>query len=140
MKSIYQRLGEATEKLADLGKFKQYTEAVKNATSVEAKLNAAERILAEPVKEAEPITKNNGRQHNGGELFTESAVGMTETIRTGDAALYNGLGISEAEQRKLAGLPPVGTKLTSNQLREFRFLRSIKLSEADALRGALKVA
>ena len=138
MKSIYQRLGEATEKLADLGKFKQYTEATKNCTSVEQKLHAAEKLLAAPVKEGEPITKHNGAGDNG--RITESDT-ITETdLGKGDATLYNGLGIPEGDQRRLMGLPPVGTKLTPTQLREFRFLRSIKLSEADALRGALKIA
>lgn len=146
MKSLAQKLGELTEKIADKGKWSAYVEAVKNCTSLEAKINAAESVLR-TIKEVSesrgPITKHNGVADNGHESFTESARrgAMTETtIPTGDAALYKGLGISEADQRRLNGLPPAGESLTPSQLREFRFLRSIRLSEADALKGARKVA
>lgn len=47
---------------------------------------------------------------------------------------------SESDARRLRGLPPAGETLTANQLREYRFLRGIRLSESDALKGARRVA
>ena len=139
MESLEGKLGRLTEQLTDKGVFKKYTEASANCKSLESKVACAESVLRTEVKETRsPITKHNGAGDNG--RITESDT-ITETeFGKGDAALYKGLGISEADQRKLAGLPSDGTKLTPTQLREFRFLRSINLSEADAVRGALRIS
>ena len=57
-----------------------------------------------------------------------------------NAILAKAMGILEADQRRLKGLPPATDKpLTPGQLREYRFARSIRINEADALRLALKV-
>ena len=143
MKSIYQRLGEAVEKLTDAGKFKTYREASKDCASVEAQLNCAERLLGAPVKESKPPAKKNNGAGDNGTLLTESARTISEKVdpfAKADGIMYKGLGISEADQRRLKGLPPAGESLTPSQLREFRFLRSINLSESDALKGAKRVA
>ena len=132
MKSLYIVLSEALEKMTSKQRDKFY-ESRKSGSPIEVQVNCAEAILAGKVKESAPITKHNGAGDNGGELFTESAI--TET-----ADPYRGLGFSESDLRRLNGLPPVGENLTASQLREFRFLRSIRLSEADALKGAKKVA
>jgi hypothetical protein len=139
MESLEGKLGRLTEQLTDAGKWSAYTEASKKCNSLESKIACAESVLRTVVKETRgPITKHNGAGDNG--RITESAA-ITETeIGKGDAALYKGLGISETDQRKLAGLPSDGTKLTPTQLREFRFLRGINLSEADAVRGALRIS
>jgi hypothetical protein len=142
MKSLHTKLNEALEKMTSKQRDK-FFESRKSGSAVEVQLNCAQAILDGKVKESAPITKHNGVGDNGHESFTESARqgAMTETIiPKSDAALYKGLGISEADQRRLMGLPPAGTNLTATQLREYRFLRSINLSEADALRGAQKVA
>jgi len=147
MKSIYQKLGEAVEQIAKAGKSKQYREASANLLSIEAQLQCAERLLAAPVKESKPpAIKNNGAADNGHvEVLTESAGTITETAdakwrERSDAVMYRSWGLSEADIRRLKGLPSDGTKLTPTQLREWRFLRSANLSESDALRGALKVS
>lgn len=143
MKSIYQRLGEVTEQLAEVGKFTKYVEESANCKSIESKINCAERILKTEVSESKPpIIKHNGAGDNGrGTEFRESAGTIGETaFAKADEVLFKALGFSETDQRRLKGLPPAGESLTPSQLREFRFLRSIKLSEADALAGAKRVS
>lgn len=138
MESLVAKLGRLTEQLADGGKFATYREASKTCTSLESKINCCEKILGQKVTESRgPITKNNGRGHNGGQLFTESDNNpITET-----ADPYRGLGFSESDLRKLNNLPPVGSpNLTATQLREYRWARSIRLNESDSLKLALKVA
>lgn len=140
MKSLHTKLNEALEKMTSKQRDKFY-ESRKSGDPVEVQVNCAEAILAGKVKESrDPIRKHNGASDNG-ESFTESArSGITETaFSKGDEVLFRSIGISEAESRRLRGLPPAGETLTPSQLREFRFLRSIRLSEADALRLALKV-
>jgi hypothetical protein len=102
-------------------------------------------LLAAPVKEAKPpAIKNNGAADNGHEVFTESTKNtITEKVdpfAKGDAILHKAIGLSESDSRRLRGLPPGGETLTASQLREYRFLRSINLSESDALKGAKRVA
>jgi len=145
MESLEGILGRLTEQIADKGKWSAYKEAIKNCKSLESKIAAAESVLR-TIKEVSesraPVTKHNGAGDNGREVFTESDHGpITETaFGKGDAALYKGLGISENDQRRLLGLPPAGESLTPSQLREYRFLRSIRLSESDALKGARRIA
>jgi hypothetical protein len=139
MLSLEAKLNEALEKMTSKQRDKFY-ESRKSGSAIEVQLNCAEAVLAGKVKESAPVRKHNGAGDNGREVFTESAT-ITETVFVkGDLALFTGLGISEADQRKLAGLPSDGTKLTPTQLREFRFLRGINLSEADAVRGALRIS
>lgn len=140
MKSLHARLSEVLEKLTSKQRDKFY-ESRKSGDPIEVQVNCAEAILAGKVKESNPITKHNGAGDNGRVTeFTESGNSrITETAKS-DAILYKGLGISEADQRRLNGLPPAGESLTANQLREYRFLRSIRLSESDALKGARRVA
>ncbi|HKV79752.1 MAG TPA: hypothetical protein VJP02_16500 [Candidatus Sulfotelmatobacter sp.] len=137
MISLEQKLGALTEQIADKAKWSAYKEASKNCKSLESKIAAAESVLR-TIKESRPnVTKNNGRVTE----FTESAGGqITETISKADQTLYAGLGISEADQRRINGLPPAGANLTATQLREYRWLRSVRLSENDSLRGAQKVS
>jgi hypothetical protein len=147
MKDVYTVFAEKCAALNAAGKRKQFDERAKNLTSVEAKINCADFVLGTVVKESKPpVTKHNGRTHNGGEVFSESDT-FTETgeanewCAKSDAILAKAMGISEADQRRLKGLPPASDKpLTPGQLREYRFARSIRINEADALRLALKVA
>lgn len=141
MKNLYVRLNEALEKMTSKQRDKFY-ESRSNGAPVEVQLNAAEAILSGKVKESAPVRKHNGAGDNGHVLFTESDGGrITETPSKGDEVLFKHLSISESDQRKLNNLPPVGSpNLTPTQLREYRFLRSIRLSESDALKGAQKVA
>jgi hypothetical protein len=147
MKDVYTVFAEKCAALNAAGKRKQFDERAKNLTSVEAKINCADFVLGTVVKESKPpVTKHNGRTHNGGELFTESAGNFTETSEAeqlsakSDAILAEAMGISKEDQRRLKGLPPATDKpLTPGQLREYRFARSIRINEADALRLALKV-
>lgn len=139
MKSLHIKLNEALEKMTSKQRDKFYASR-KSGSAVEVQLNCAEAVLAGKVKEAAPVTKNNGAVDNG-TLITESALTETaEPSTKGEEALFKALGFTEAEQRKLKGLPESGTNLTASQLREYRFLRSIRLSESDALKGALRVA
>jgi hypothetical protein len=131
MLSLEAKLNEALEKMTSKQRDKFY-ESRKSGSPIEIQLNCAEAVLAGKVKESARITKHNGASDNG--RITESAA-ITETAYD---PLYKGLGISETDQRKLAGLPSDGTKLTPAQLREYRFGLSIRLSESDALRLALK--
>jgi len=145
MKSLHAKLNETIEKMTSKQRDKFY-ESRKNGSPVEVQLNCAEQILAGKVKESSaPITKNNGAGDNGrSELFRESVTLTTEQLKEsefrerGETALFKSLGISDADRRRLKGLPP--ETLTSGQLREWRFLRSIHIGEADALRLAKKVA
>jgi hypothetical protein len=139
-KSIYTILSESIDKMTKQQRDTYYANKPKGA-SVETLINCAQAVLAgKVVSEAAPIVKHNGASDNGTE-FRESAGGqITETITKSDAVLYKSLGISESDQRRLMGLPGENVKLTPNQLREYRFLRSIRLGEADALKGALKVS
>ncbi|MBZ5687217.1 MAG: hypothetical protein LAP86_19520 [Acidobacteriia bacterium] len=148
MRSIYQRLGEAVEKLANAGKSKQYREASKDCMSVEAQLVCAERLLVAPVKESlPPAVKNNGASDNGHITdLTESARTITESAAAdkwrarSDAVMYKSWGLSESDIRRIKGLPAGGETLTASQLREYRWGLAIKLSEQDSLRLAKKVA
>lgn len=138
MKDVYTQFNEALAEVDKAGKRKQFDERAKTLTSVESKLNCAKFVLG--VKESTPIKKNNGRSS---EEFTESAGNRTKAEQfreQSDALMYKALGVSEADQRRLRNLPPVGTNLNSKQLREFRFLRGCRIDEADAVRLALKVA
>jgi hypothetical protein len=140
MLSLEAKLNEALEKMTSKQRDKFY-ESRKSGSAIEVQLNCAEAVLAGKVKESAPVRKHNGAGDNGREVFTESAtITETDVIPTGDAAWWRGFGLSENDQRKLANLPPVGTNLTPNQLREYRLLKSIRLSEADAVRGARKVS
>jgi hypothetical protein len=141
MLSLEAKLNEALEKMTSKQRDKFY-ESRKSGSPIEVQLNCAEAVLAGKVKESAPVRKHNGVNDNGGTEFRESA-GITEPadiFAKGDGLLYKGLGISEGDQRRLMELPPVGTNLTPTQLREFRFLRGINLSEADAVRGALRIS
>lgn len=140
MKSLHTQLNEALEKMTSKQRDK-FFESRKNGSPVEVQLNCAQAILGGKVKESAPIVKHNGAGDNGRQVFTESDHGsLTETaFAKGDAVLFKSLGISENDQRRLRGLPPAGESLTPSQLREFRFLRSIHISESDALKGARKV-
>ncbi|HKV79771.1 MAG TPA: hypothetical protein VJP02_16600 [Candidatus Sulfotelmatobacter sp.] len=141
MESLFGKLGRLVETLTDKGKFKEYREASKSCTLVESKIACAESCLRTISESRGPISKHNGAGDNRVTEFRESAGGqITETISKADQTLYASLGISEADQRRVNGLPPAGANLTPSQLRGYRFLRSIKLSENDSLRGALKVA
>jgi hypothetical protein len=139
MQDIYTQFNEALAEVDKAGKRKQFDERAKTLTSVESKLNCAKFVLG--VKESTPrIPKNNGRSS---EELTESAGNRAkaEQIKEqSDTLMYRALGISEADQRRLRNLPPVGTNLNTKQLREFRFLRGCRIDEADAVRLALKVA
>jgi hypothetical protein len=138
MRSLEAKLNEALEKMTSKQRDKFY-ESRKSGSPIEVQLNCADAVLAGKVKESAPVRKHNGAGDNG--RITESAnITETDVIPTGDAAWWRGFGLSENDQRKLAGLPPVGTNLTPNQLREYRLLKSIRLSEADAVRGAQKVS
>jgi hypothetical protein len=139
MKDIYTQFNEALAEVDKAGKRKQFDERSAHLTSVEAKINCAKFVLG--VKESTPrIPKNNGRYS---EEFTESAGNRAkaEQIKEhSDALMYKAMGVSEADQRRLRNLPPVGTNLNTKQLREFRFLRGCRIDEADAVRLALKVS
>ena len=144
MKSLHTKLSEALEKMTSKQRDKFY-ESRKSSDPIEVQVNCAEAILAGKVKEAaHTITKHNGAGDNGGEVFTES--GNSETsqakkfVERSNAILRKGLGLSEADCRRLDGLPPVDANLTPTQLREYRWCRTCNISEADSLRLARKVA
>jgi hypothetical protein len=135
MKSIYQTLGEVTEKLADAGKFKKYLAASANCTSIESKIACAESILrSEVIKEVRgPITKHNGAGDNRSELFTESHSGG-ESTNPREAQVKGYMAtchISEAEARKVLGLPPAG--LTRKQRAEYLMAVASGINESKAL-------
>lgn len=161
MKSTERRFAEAMDAIRKAGRVKQFDEAVKNCTTIESKLCAAEAVLKGvgiiPVKESKP------RLHNGAtdnfvennplgrtvEEFRESANSFSpgfikETISPytgGDKALADGLlrlgKITEAEHRQLTGAKPAGyDQLNDKGKREFDFARAIGISEAGALQLA----
>jgi len=143
MKDIYTQYNVVLAEVDEAGKRQQFDERSAHLTSVEAKLNCARFVLGvKAVKESTArITKKNG----GAEWFTESAgsqnLSEAKQLREkSDEVLYKGMGLNEADKRKLKNLPPVGVTLTSTQLREFRHLRSYRINEVDAVRLALKVA
>ena len=146
MKSLNATLNEAIEKMTPKQRDKFY-QSRKVSDAVEVQLNCAERIVAGTVKETAPITKRNGAGDNGREVFTESTIALStrefkevERQRSDDV-LFEALRYSETDKRKLRNLPPVGSpNLTANQLREYRFFRDIRFSEADALKAALLVS
>lgn len=139
MKSLHTKLNEALEKMTSKQRDK-FFESRKNGAAVEVQLNCAEAILAGKIKESAPIVRHNGAADNGRVTeFSESAANLTEVEKLLDRQ-YDVMGLSEAERRSLRNLPPVGSpELTPAQLREYRWGRSIRLSEADSLKLALKV-
>jgi len=143
MKSLYQRLGEAVEKLTDAGKFKEYREASADCTSTESKLNLAEKLLRAPVRESRaPITKHNGAGDNGGELITESLQRPCEEsgnpLEKQVKSYMLTCNCTEARARQILGLPPKG--LTRAEAAEYLMSIRFGLSEADALRLCKKTA
>jgi len=143
MKSMHVRLAESIDKMSKAQRDKYYESKPKGAT-VETLVNCAEAVLAGKVKESGAAPKHNGRSDNGGELFTESTTNTPITEQAfakGDELLMTALGIGLDDQRRLRGLPPASAgNLSAAQLREYRFLRSIRLSESDSVKGALKVS
>jgi hypothetical protein len=144
MKSLHTKLNEALEQMTSKQRDKFY-ESRKSGAPIEVQVNCAEAILAGKVKESlTPITKHNGVADNGGDWFTESArrgaiTEKADPYAAADEIMFKSMNLSESDVRKLKNLPPVGVNLTPTQLREFRLMRSYRISEADAVRLALKV-
>jgi hypothetical protein len=90
----------------------------------------------EVIKESQPIKKNNGASHNGGEAITE--VDRTNTKKENlVAGVMRSNNMSEAEVRGVLGLKPKSPDgLTKQQAFEYRFAKAIGLSEADSLQVA----
>lgn len=144
MKSLHAKLSELLEKMTPQLREKFYKNR-RAGSPIETQVNCAEAILRHPngdTRESAPITKHNGAGDNGRvSEFTESGNGALSVTAKSDEILFKSLGFSEADQRTLKNLPPVGSPtLTASQLREYRWGRSIRLSESDALKLALKVA
>ena len=119
MIDIYAKYNQSLGALDQAGKRERFEEKAKSLTSIEAKLNLAESLLG--VKEsARYIAKKNGAGHNGHEEIRESAERITEVKarqrrEASDKALWNAMGISEADQRKLRGDAPGGSDQASGK-------------------------
>jgi hypothetical protein len=144
MYKLNESLGTLIKRMND-SQYRVFSEArrkVPNATH-EIQCNIAEQALSGELQTQEAAKRVVAKHNGAASWFTESAHGDSFTendpFAKADALIAESLGLSEADQRRLKGLPSCGTKLTPAQLREWRFLRSIRLSESDALKGALLI-
>jgi hypothetical protein len=145
MKSIEVKFSEACEALKKANKFDKFREACPIGSTIEAQLNCAEAVLSGKVQEAEAakryVVKHNGASDNG-HLFTESA-GME--LSADEVTALNNIEaqikstmilsrISEADARRVLGLPPVEiVKLGRHAVADYSAARSLGFSEADAI-------
>jgi hypothetical protein len=144
MKSIEVKFSEACEALKKANKFDKFREACPIGSTIEAQLNAAEAVLSGKVQEAEAakryVVKHNGAADNG-HLFTESAMELTAdevtALNNTEAQIKSTMlmsGISEADARRVMGLPPVEiAKLGRHAIADYSAARSMGFSEADAV-------
>ena len=138
MKSIEIKFAEAMDALKKAGRTKLFDEKAKGCTTIEAKLNAAEAVLAEKGIVREAIRKHNGVADNGNITeFSESGNSFsagyvkepTDPFTKADKILYEALGIPMP-----SGKPAEYDKLNEGQKKEFDFARLIGLTEVDALK------
>lgn len=149
MKSIETKFQEAFEALTKADRTKEFKKKVTPQHTIEAKLHIAESILKDVgVVRAVEVRKHNGAGDNG-TLITESAnnfsEGYTQTSvkpfakldrMLADDSLKRGE-ITEAEHRKLCGVPPAEfDKLNESQKKEFNLARLIGFNESDCLKLA----
>jgi hypothetical protein len=150
MKNLNESLGTLVQKMND-SQYRAFSEARRKipTATFEVQLNLAEAALSGELLTRESATrtvrKYNGKADNG-TLITESDNNLITETHDGsaraksDQIMYESMGLSEVDQRRLKNLPSDGTKLTSNQLREFRFWRSSRFSESDSLKLAKQVS
>jgi len=131
MKSIEVMFNEALEALRKAGKLDKFTEKSAQSATIETKLNLAEALL----KESRIIRKHNGIADNGGPTFTEAFVKEPDP-REALIKSYMATGVSEAEARKIVGLPKSKAeqlKLNPVEYRQFSAYVAGGMSEAQAL-------
>lgn len=151
MKSIEIKFAEAMDALKKAGRTKLFDEKAKSCTTIEAKLNAAEAVLAEKgiVREA-IIRKHNGAADNGnvtefresGNSFSAGYVKeTTDPFDKADKIMFDSMlkrgEITEAQHRKLLGMKPAEyDTLTEKQRKNYDSARLIGFNESDSLKLA----
>jgi hypothetical protein len=131
MKSVEIKFNEALEALRKAGKLETFNEKSAQSATIETKLNLAEAIL----KESRVIRKHNGAADNGGQTFSEGFVKEPDP-REALLKSYIATGVSEAEARKIVGLPKSKAeqlKLNPIEFRQFSAYLAGGMKEAEAL-------
>ena len=135
MKSIEVRFNEAMAALKKADRMKRFDDASKACKTIEAKLRAAEAVLAES-----GVVRSDA---TGNQEFRES---FSEGYRAGhfdprklQIKSYMAMGLSEADARKVLGLPPAEIEaLGRTVVNDYVFARASGVSESLAIEIAKK--
>jgi len=133
MKDLYSQLATKLETMSE----SQHTAFVKQAKgrSVEAKMAIAESVLKNTPREPKKIVRNNGNGWAYVDVRGES------NMHEADRKLFESMGMtSEQVERAVSdGLPKeIRESNDARVVADYKFLRAINLTEAQAVAGALK--